>query len=126
MSYKQNVIVPTSIEINNSYEGERLEDKLSRMMNNKEPIKDGSPLIFTDRKDGVRPEFDIRTDRFEVAIDAMDKVDKSNKAKREQRIGEKTFDTMTTEQQTEFHKKFPNNKHNKGGETPSTQGGQEA
>lgn len=29
------------------------------------------------KKDGVQPEFDIRTDRFEVAIDAMDKINQS-------------------------------------------------
>ena len=40
----------------------------------KEPITDGAPIIFTDAKDGVRPEFNPRTDRWEIAIDAMDKV----------------------------------------------------
>ena len=30
-----------------------------------------------ERKDGVQPEFDIRTDRFEVAIDAIDKINQS-------------------------------------------------
>jgi hypothetical protein len=29
------------------------------------------------KKDGVQPEFDIRTDRFEVAIDAIDKINQS-------------------------------------------------
>ena len=32
------------------------------------------PTIYTEKKDGVQPEFDIRTDRFEVAIDAIDKI----------------------------------------------------
>ena len=35
------------------------------------------PTIYTEKKDGVRPEYDIRTDRFEVAIDAMDKIRQS-------------------------------------------------
>lgn len=35
------------------------------------------PTIYTEKKDGVQPEFDIRTDRFEVAIDAMDKINQS-------------------------------------------------
>lgn len=30
------------------------------------------------KKDGVQPEFDIRTDRFEVAVDAMDKINQSS------------------------------------------------
>ena len=32
------------------------------------------PTIYTEKKDGVLPEYDIRTDRFEVAIDAIDKI----------------------------------------------------
>ena len=32
------------------------------------------PTIYTEKKDGVLPEYDIRTDRFEVAIEAMDKI----------------------------------------------------
>lgn len=101
----------TTIAINQSYQGETIEEKINRIVNNKEPINDGAPLIYTDRKDGVQPAYDIRTDRFDVAIDAMDKVTASHLAQREQRIGEKTYDTMSEEQQTEFHKKFPKNKH---------------
>lgn len=66
-------------------EGERIETKVDRIVHNNEPIKDGAPLIYTERKKGVQPEFNIRTDRFEVAIDAMDKVAKSYKARREER-----------------------------------------
>lgn len=40
--------------------------------------------IYTSRKDGVLPQFDIRTDRFEIARVAMDKVHKSIIAKREE------------------------------------------
>ena len=35
------------------------------------------PTIYTEKKDGVQPEFDIRTDRFEVVIDAIDKINRS-------------------------------------------------
>lgn len=83
--YRKNKISKTSIVLNNQYEGERIEEKIQRIMNNKEPINDGAPLIYTDRKDGVLPEYDVRTDRFDVAIDAMDKVNKSKLAKREER-----------------------------------------
>lgn len=101
----------TCMKRNTSYKGERIEEKIGRIINNKEPIKDGAPLIYTERKDGVKAEFDIRTDRWAIAIEGMDKVDKSHKATREQRIGEKTYDTMTNEQQGEFNKKYPKNKH---------------
>lgn len=84
--YKRNKIKNTSLKVNTSYEGETIEQKINRIVNNKEPISDGAPQIFTERKDGVRPEFDIRTDRFELAVEAMDKVSKSKLAKRENRL----------------------------------------
>ena len=59
--------------------------KVARILNNKEPIKDGAPIIYQDRKEGVRPDHNIRTDRFEIATEAMDKVNKNKIAKREQR-----------------------------------------
>ena len=73
----------SSLSVNKSYQGESIEDKLERIIQQKEPIKDGAPLVFTERKMGVLPEYNIRTDRFEVAIDAMDAVQKSTIAKRE-------------------------------------------
>lgn len=75
----------TSIVINESYEGERLETKIERIVNNKEPITDGAPIIFTERKDGVQPQYDVRTDRWEIAVEAMDVVSKTHQAKREER-----------------------------------------
>ena len=55
-------------------------------MNNGEPISDGAPVIYTERKDGVLPEYNIRTDRMEIAVEGMDKVAKSHTAKREERM----------------------------------------
>ena len=81
----KNVKTSTGLIINNSVEGETIEMKIERITVNKEPITDGAPLIYTERKDGVLAGYDIRTDRFEVAIDAMDKVSKTNQAKREER-----------------------------------------
>ena len=57
-----------------TYEGETIETKVNRIVNNGEPITDGAPIIYTERKDGVLPEYDIRTDRWDITIDAMDKV----------------------------------------------------
>ena len=42
--------------------------------------------INTERKEGVLPEYDCRTDRFEIAIDAMDVIQKSAMAKRMNRV----------------------------------------
>lgn len=73
----------TSINLNQSVEGETIEQKIERIVQNKEPITDGAPLIYTDRKDGVEAGYNIKTDRFEIAVEAMDKVTKSNLAKRD-------------------------------------------
>lgn len=87
--YKQNKPNKTSVKVNKSYEGERIEEKINRIVNNKEPIKDGAPIIFTDRSDGVPVQYNVRTDRFEVAIDAMDSVSKAHIAKRQHRMEER-------------------------------------
>lgn len=63
-------------------EGETIENKVARIVQNKEPITDGAPIIFTEKKDGVLPAYNIRTDRFDIALEAMDKIGKS-KAKKE-------------------------------------------
>lgn len=80
----------STIDCNQATEGETIEQKVERMTQNKEPIGDKEgQLIYTDRKDGVNPDHDIRTDRFEYAIDAMDIASKSNKAKRDKYIKER-------------------------------------
>lgn len=91
--YKYKKASSTSIKRNESYEGERIEQKIDRIVNNKEPIEDSAPLIYTDRKEGVLPDYNIRTDRFEHAIEAMDKVDKSLQAKRLERLQNKDHET---------------------------------
>ena len=41
------------------YKGENIEVKVRRITENNEPISDGAPITYTEKKDGVRPEFDI-------------------------------------------------------------------
>nr|DAX10679.1 MAG TPA: hypothetical protein [Bacteriophage sp.] len=76
----------SSLESVEIYEGETIETKVSRIINEKAPIEDGAPIIFTDRAQGVLPAYDIRTDRWDIAVDAMDKVNKAKIAKREEFI----------------------------------------
>lgn len=77
----------TSITTEGLLEGESLESKVARMLTNKEPINaEGVGLIYTERKKGVLAETNVRTDRWEIATDAMDKIEKSNKAKRENKF----------------------------------------
>lgn len=55
-------------------EGENILTKVRRILDENEPLTDGAPLIYTPKEDGVRPEFDIRTDKWQIAINAMDRV----------------------------------------------------
>lgn len=96
--YNKNIIPTTTIKRNTSYIGETIEQKVRRIVNNKEPITDGAPLIYTDRKEGVQAQYDIRTDRFEIAIDAMDKVTKTHQARRANRHKPKEEETKKNDQ----------------------------
>lgn len=64
---------------NLTYQAEPREVKLRKIINGESNnMEDGVfPTIYTEKKDGVQPEFDIRTDRFEVALDAIDKINQS-------------------------------------------------
>lgn len=73
----------TNLRINASTQGETIEQKMERIVSNNEPIKDGAPLVFTERKEGVRASTNIRTDRFEIAVEASDKITASYQARRE-------------------------------------------
>lgn len=83
--YKKTKGGKTNIRYNESTQGETIEQKVERVTQNKEPIKDGAPIIYTAREEGVLPEYDIRTDRWEVANEAMGKVAKMKIAERENR-----------------------------------------
>ena len=84
-------------------EGERIETKIERIVENKEPINDGAPTIFTEKKDGVLAAFNIRTDRWEIAAEAMDKIHKQNAAKRESKgaMKEEVKNKLTEEAKTD-------------------------
>lgn len=53
------------------YDGESIETKVERVVQNKEPIEDGAEIIYTEKKQGVQPQYDIRTDKWEIAQEAM-------------------------------------------------------
>ena len=75
-----------TFNVNDSVEGESLEKKVKRIVENSEPINDGAHIIYTERGKGVQPEYNIRTDRFDIAVDAMGIISKSRVAKRERNI----------------------------------------
>ena len=63
------------------YDGESIETKVERVVQNKEPIEDGAEIIYTEKKEGVRPQYDIRTDKWEIAQDAMNLANANRIAK---------------------------------------------
>lgn len=83
--YKKVNYKKSTLQSGERLEGETIENKVDRMVNNKEPIKDGAPEIYTPREDGVQKAYNIKTCRFEVAADAMDYVARSKDAKRAER-----------------------------------------
>ena len=80
--YKTPKFKKTSLKGVETYEGETLERKVERIVSNGEPITDGAPIIYTEKAKGVQAGYNIRTDRWEVAAEAMDAVHKVKRAKR--------------------------------------------
>lgn len=71
----------SKIRISNTYEAEPLEAKLRRKMKGgKVDEEEGDQktwaIAYTEKRDGVKPEYDIRTDRFEIAREAMETLEK--------------------------------------------------
>lgn len=81
--YRQSICPKRTLKGFKAYVAESLEEKLRRVKNNGEAIKDKAPLIYTDRKDGVLPDYDIRTDKYEYLVEGYDKAAKTKRAKRD-------------------------------------------
>lgn len=80
-SYIRPIANATVLNVNDSEEGLTLEDSIARRLEGGEQVKMDAPLIYTDKVDGVQPAFNIRADRWELAIDALGKIEKSRQAK---------------------------------------------
>ena len=61
--------------------GQSIEEKIRTALANKEPIDMRGGEMYTEEKDRVLPETDIRTDRFSIAMAAADKYNRSQTAK---------------------------------------------
>ena len=91
-----------------TFEGEFIEEKVARVVENKEPIEDGAPIIYTERKDGVIPAYNIRTDKWDIALTAMDQVNKNWGTKNMEKPGtfaEDVPDTIKTYRDWETDRK---------------------
>ena len=73
---RKKITEKTLINRNVSNEGEHIEYKVERIVNNNEPIKDGAPITYTERADGVMPEYDIRADKMDIMLEAATKANK--------------------------------------------------
>ena len=82
-TYRKVEYPKTSLTSVDTTEGEYIERKVERIVHNNEPITDGSPEIFTPLKEGVIPAYNPRTDRWEIAAEAMDAVARSQDASRD-------------------------------------------
>jgi len=81
--YKTPRYAKTTMTLENTKPGETIEEKVVRLIANKEPIKDGAPIIYTERAHGINPAYNIRTDRWEIAVDAMSRIEGMKAAKRD-------------------------------------------
>lgn len=72
--YEQNLGVKA---IGTMFEGIPLEREVEKMIVEKTPIDNTKPMIYTDRADGVIAGYNIRTDKWEIAQNAMAKVSKA-------------------------------------------------
>ena len=73
MKYK-NTFPMGRITVNPIAEGQSIEEKMRLVTSSNEPIENVAPLVYTEKKDGVLPQYDHRTDRFEQARMAKDRV----------------------------------------------------
>lgn len=71
-----------------SFIGKSLEEKVYEAVNSKAPIEAVAPMVYTERKEGVRPETNIRTDRFEIAQEAMTNIAAGIRVRRAKRMTE--------------------------------------
>ncbi|QCS36823.1 hypothetical protein [Tortoise microvirus 11] len=72
------------LKINNSEVGDDLMTKLRRRTeDNKDMNTPGRPLLYTERKHGVIPEGNPRTDRWDIAQEATDYIARSKAARRD-------------------------------------------
>lgn len=63
-------------------QGESIEEMIRRCTESNEPIESTAPMIYTEEAAGVQPQYDIRADRFDIALDAVDKYQKSETARK--------------------------------------------
>lgn len=87
--YNKRPPTKTTLNVNDSVEGETIEMKIRRITENREPITDGAELVYGERSKGVDPATDIRTDKWETAVNAMEIVHQTKQGIIEKREADK-------------------------------------
>lgn len=75
-----------NIQLENTYEAEGLEVKLRKMLENKEPIPEDWVTIYTEKSKGVEPQFNPRTDRWDIAMQTVGKIRYAENAEQTKRL----------------------------------------
>lgn len=78
-------------------DGESIEEMIRRCTESNEPIDSTAPMIYTEEADGVLPQYDPRTDRFDIALEAIDKYQKSLTAEGKEKVEKPSTQEETTE-----------------------------
>lgn len=80
-------IIPTRLlKVNTSKCGISIEEQLQRVMAGESIDLKGRTTVYTERKDGVLYETNIRSDRFEKSMEAFDYIARTHIAKRNEEI----------------------------------------
>lgn len=71
-----------------TYKGQSIERMIEEATTQNTPIEKASPIIYTEKKEGVIADYDIRTDRWAIAQEAREKMTASRIAKRNEALKE--------------------------------------
>lgn len=87
MLYARKKIQSNKLKGNESFEGVSLEKELRLAQTQGiKPDRNITEIFYTQKKDGVLASCDIRTDRFEIGQNAMDKVNRTFHEKIQEQI----------------------------------------
>lgn len=70
----------------NYFIGQSIESKVRAATTSGAPIEAISPMIYSERKEGVRKDCNIRTDKWDIAQQAMTSIADGIREKRKERI----------------------------------------
>lgn len=70
---------------NNCEIGQTIENEIAAALKANQPIDSSKQLIYTEKKEGVIPAFDHRTDRFAAAMESVDNFWRNRKQKNKEK-----------------------------------------